>query len=54
MFQKGALLKEEFGLIEVKEQFSLVAVKANLIKDLIKRISGQKIKGQKTKFEIAK
>lgn len=54
MFQKGALLKEEFGLIEVKEKFSLVAVKSELIKELLKRIEGQKIKGQKTKFEIAK
>ena len=54
MFQKGVLLKEEFGLIEVKEKFSLVAVKSELIKELLKRIEGQKIKGQKTKFEIAK
>lgn len=51
--QKGDLTKDDLGLIEVKDTSSYVAVKRNKITQLLKKLSGEKIKGKKLKLEIA-
>lgn len=51
--QKGALQKEDLGLIEVKDTTSYVAVKRNKVEKLLKILRGEKIKGKKLKLEIA-
>ena len=53
LMQKGMLKKDELGIIEVKERYALAAVKEKRISSLLKLISDQKIKGMKTKFEVA-
>lgn len=52
--KKGMLKQDEIGLIEVKDYFSYVAIKRNKIKDLISRVSVEKIKGAKAKIQIAR
>jgi len=51
--QKGNLIKEDLGLIEVKDTTSYVAVKRNKVEKLLKALSGEKIKGKKLKLEVA-
>lgn len=53
LLKVGGLAKEDLGLIEVKDQSAYVAVKRKLAPQLIKKLSGQKIKGRKIKVEIA-
>jgi ATP-independent RNA helicase DbpA len=45
--QKGKLLKEELGLIVVKDHTSFVAVKKNKIQQSLQLIQHEKIKGKK-------
>ncbi|WP_443939892.1 DEAD/DEAH box helicase [Pedobacter sp. MW01-1-1] len=51
--QKGALQKEDIGLIEVKDLSSYVAVKRVQVEKLLKSLQGEKIKGKKLKLSIA-
>lgn len=51
--QKGGLLKDDLGLIEVKDTTSYIAVKRDKVEKLLKVLSGEKIKGKKLKLEIA-
>ncbi|GGH19151.1 DEAD/DEAH box helicase [Pedobacter zeae] len=51
--QKGKLLKEDLGLIEVKDTTSYIAVKRNKVEKLLKALDGEKIKGKKLKLKIA-
>lgn len=51
--KKGALNKEDVGVIIIKEKFSFVAVKTTKVKQTIKMIANEKIKGMKTIIEIA-
>ncbi|WP_431294313.1 helicase-related protein [Pedobacter sp. P26] len=51
--QKGDLVKDDLGLIEVKDTTSYVAVKRSKITQLLKKLNGEKIKGKKLKLEIA-
>jgi len=53
MFKKGQLAKEELGLVEVKEYFSYVAVKADKVKNVLRLIQNEKIKNMKTKIDLA-
>jgi len=53
MFKKGQLAKEDLGMVEVKEYFSYVAVKANKVKDVLPLIQNEKIKNMKTKIDLA-
>jgi hypothetical protein len=53
MFKKGQLSREELGMVEVKEYYSFVAVKAGKVKELLKLIANEKIKNMKTRFELA-
>jgi ATP-dependent RNA helicase DeaD len=52
--QKGGLQKDELGLIEIKDMNAYAAVKRNKIKEVIKLVVNEKIKGKKVKIEIAR
>ncbi|MBQ8520163.1 MAG: DEAD/DEAH box helicase [Bacteroides sp.] len=52
--KKGNLKKEEIGRIDVKDHHSFVAVSRKKIKELLKSIRNEKIKGVKTIIEKAK
>ncbi len=52
--QKGKLEKGDLGLIEVKDFVSFAAVKSKKIKELLKNIKDEKMKGKKFKIEIAR
>jgi len=51
--QKGKLEKEDIGLLEVKDFFSFAAVKKSKVKDLLRAIKDEKMKGKKYKIEVA-
>ena len=53
MFKKGLVAKEELGMVEVKDYFSYVAVKASRVKEVIRLIQNEKIKNMKTKIDLA-
>jgi len=52
--QKGKLEKGDLGLIEVKDFISFAAVKSKKVKDLLKNIRDEKMKGKKYKIEVAR
>ena len=52
--QKGKLEKGDLGLIEVKDFISFAAVKYGKVKDLLKNIRDEKMKGKKFKIEVAR
>lgn len=51
--KKAMLNKDDIGIIIVKEKFSFAAVKSNKVKQTIKMLANEKIKGLKTIVEIA-
>lgn len=53
LFKKGELEKDELGMVEVKEYYSFVAIKANKINTLITKIKNEKIKNMKVRIELA-
>lgn len=53
LIKVGGLTKDDVGLIEVKDVSAYAAVKRKLAPQLVKQLSGQKIKGRKVKVEIA-
>jgi superfamily II DNA/RNA helicase len=53
MFKKGLLERDELGMVEVKDYFSYVAVKANKLKILLKNADNEKIKNMKVRIEEA-
>ncbi len=54
VLQKGALTKEDLGLIEVQDNASYVAIKRDKIQEVLARIRHEKIKKQKVKMDIAR
>ena len=52
--KKGMLKKGEIGLITVQDRTSFVAIKRELVQELLKRIRNEKVKGKKLKIDIAK
>lgn len=52
--KKGMLKKGEIGLITVQDRISFVAVKRDLVSDLLRRIKHEKVKGKKLKIDIAR
>jgi hypothetical protein len=50
----GKLEKGELGMIEVKDHVSFAAVKRLRVKDLLKRIENEKMKGKKYKIAVAR
>ena len=53
LIKKGELAKEDVGIIEVKDTTSYVAVARNKVKDVLKILANEKLKGKKIKMEIA-
>ena len=53
LIKKGELSKEDVGIIEVKDTTSYVAVARNKVKDVLKKLANEKLKGKKIKKEIA-
>ena len=53
LIKKGELAKEAVGIIEVKDTTSYVAVARNKVKDVLKKLANEKLKGKKIKMEIA-
>ena len=54
LLQKGKLLKDELGLIEVQDFSSYAAVSRSKIDSVIKLIKDQKIKNKRVKIEISR
>nr|WP_290930174.1 DbpA RNA binding domain-containing protein [Haliscomenobacter sp.] len=52
--KKGELHKEEVGKIELLDHMSFVAVKKELVKTVLKKIQGEKMKGDKYKIEVVR
>lgn len=48
----GGLQRDEIGLVSVFPSWCFAAIKKNVVKPLLHKIKGQKIKGQKTIFEV--
>lgn len=53
LYKKGRLSGNDVGMVEVKERYSLVAVRRDKIKQLLSQIADEKIKGIKTKIQVA-
>ncbi len=53
LIKKGELKKEDIGLIEVKDTTAYVAVNRKKVKDVLNKLSNQKLKNKKVKMEIA-
>ena len=54
LMQKGALKKEDIGLIEVKDFFSFVAVRKTKASGALQLVKNEKIKNKKVRIDIAK
>lgn len=50
--KKGRLKADEIGKIDIFEYYSLVAVRKSRVDSLLRNVSGEKIKGQKTIIEV--
>ena len=46
--KKGGVKGADLGRIDVADYYALVAVRRDRIKNLVQRVAGEKIKGQKT------
>lgn len=53
LFKKGGLEREELGMVEVKEFYSYAAIKVSKVNELLKAVSGEKIKNMKTRIELS-
>lgn len=53
LIKKGGLSKDDIGLIEVKDTTSYVAVTRAKVKELLKKLAAERLKGKKVKMEIA-
>jgi superfamily II DNA/RNA helicase len=53
LLKKGGLVKEELGLIEVKDTASFAAVRRHRIREVLAKISQEKLKGKRIKTDIA-
>ncbi len=54
LYKKGNLSKEDIGKVDVKDHYSLVAIKRKKLKQTLNLIEGEKIKGIKTIIEEVK
>ena len=50
----GGLTREDVGRISVGDHWAYASVKPSCVKDLLERVKGQKIKGQKTIISLAR
>jgi superfamily II DNA/RNA helicase len=53
LFKQGGLKKHELGFIDVKDHHSYAAIKNELIRSVLQKVKGQKIKNMKVKIEIS-
>ena len=54
LFKKGGLSKEDIGRVDVKDHYAFAAVSRKKVKQTLKLIQNEKIKGVKTLIEQAK
>jgi len=52
--KKGGLKSDEIGRIDVNERFTYVAVRRERVGQMLRLVSGEKIKGLKTLVEMVK
>ncbi|MCX6198553.1 MAG: DEAD/DEAH box helicase [Bacteroidetes bacterium] len=52
LIQKGGLLKEELGLIEVQDFIAYAAVKRNKVSAVLEKVKGQKLKNKSVKMVL--
>ena len=50
----GGIAKEDLGMIEVKDHNSFAAVKKNTVKELLRKVQNEKLKGKKYKLAEAR
>lgn len=54
LYKKGGLTRDDVGPIDVHDYYAYVSVSRSKVRQLLTLISGEKIKGMKTRIEIAK
>lgn len=54
LYKKGGLTREDVGTIDVHDYYAYVSVSRSKVRQLLTLISGEKIKGMKTRIEVAK
>ena len=54
LYKKGRLAREDVGPIDVHDYYAYVSISRNKVRQLLTLISNEKIKGMKTRIEIAK
>ena len=54
LYKKGNLTREDVGPIDVHDYYCYVSVARSKVRQLLTLISGEKIKGMKTRIEVAK
>lgn len=54
LYKKGGLTRDDVGNIDVHDYYAYVAVARAKVRQLLSLISGEKIKGMKTRIEVAK
>ena len=54
LYKKGGLTRDDVGTIDVHDYYAYVAIRRTKVKQLLAMVAGEKIKGLKTKIEVAK
>lgn len=54
LYKKGGLTRDDVGTIDVHDYYAYVAIRRTKVKQLLAMVAGEKIKGLKTKMEVAK
>ena len=52
--KKGGLEKQEIGKIDIKERYCYVAVARKRVREVLRNVQGEKVKGVKTLIEVVK
>jgi len=54
LYKKGGLTRDDVGNIDVHDYYAYVAVSRTKVRQLLSLIAGEKIKGMKTRIEVAR
>ena len=54
LYKKGGLTRDDVGTIDVHDYYAYVSVSRSKVRQVLSFISGEKIKGMKTRIELAK
>ena len=54
LYKKGGLTRDDVGAIDVHDYYAYVAVRRTKIRQLLTMVAGEKIKGLKTRMEVAR